>query len=179
MYSLLYTLLSHVWVIIDRVWNGVWICWPPYTHNLELHSAVNDLRTLQFTVRHTRTHAHTHTMFSVFACRILASNLTQWRSFMFHGHAVARWSTFHTWTHSAIFWASLAKPISWPTVHFELSNSTILNWTLLCKHFAQTEQKTRFPTIPLLLCLLTHCLETGSSIVACTLLREPAYRDIA
>jgi hypothetical protein len=44
---------------------------------------------------------------------------------------------------------------------------TTLNRTPLYNHFAWTEKKTPFPTIPLLLCLLICCLETGSPSVAC------------
>jgi hypothetical protein len=79
--------------------------------------------------------------------RFLATDLTQWRFFSFRGHAVTRWLTLHTWTHSAIFSAN-----SRLTAHL---GTPELDWTLLYNHFARTEQKTQFPTIPILLCLPT------------------------
>jgi hypothetical protein len=188
--------------------------------------------------------------------------LTQWRFFSFRGHTVARWLTLHTWTHSAIFSASLAEPNSRRSAHLELRNSTdgsdsesellydwrlatnlfhlatsrsrlttsiffqlntcghspyvissvtwgwvcrlylllgfasavilrsesphlypsvtgwspILNWTLLYNHFARIEEKSSFPTIPLLLyaCLLIRCLATAQISFP----RERVYRAV-
>jgi hypothetical protein len=56
--------------------------------------------------------------------RFLAIDLTQWRILSFFGHGVARWLTFRTWTHGAIFSASLAGSNSRLTARLELWNST-------------------------------------------------------
>jgi hypothetical protein len=54
----------------------------------------------------------------------VAIDLILWRFFSFRGYAAARWLTLHTWTHSAIFSASIAEPNSPLTAHLDLRNST-------------------------------------------------------
>jgi hypothetical protein len=64
------------------------------------YSTTADLHTLQFTA------ANTNVLSLLFTSRFLTTNLTHWRFFSIRGHAVGRWLTLHTWTHSAIFSAS-------------------------------------------------------------------------
>jgi hypothetical protein len=56
--------------------------------------------------------------------RFLATDLTQRSFFSIQGHAVARWLTPHTWTHSAMSSDYFAELNSQLTAHSELRNST-------------------------------------------------------
>jgi hypothetical protein len=82
----------------------------------------------------------------------LAVSWQQWRFFSFCGHAVSRWLTLRTWTHSAIFLVSLAEPNSRLTAHLELRNSTAnsqlkLSIQPLCKDRRETTVSNNTPIV--------------------------------
>jgi hypothetical protein len=97
---------------MDGVWIGELDLLTTCIHHSELHFIVH-------------WHAQTSVLsLLVSTSRFLAKVLTQWRFFSFRSHAVDRWITLHTCTHSTIFSASLAEPNSRLTAHLELRNST-------------------------------------------------------
>jgi hypothetical protein len=101
--------------------------------------------------------------------RFLATDLAQWRSSSFRGHAVAHWLTLPTPIHTAIFSASLAEPSSRLTAHLELGNSTNSSQLIssLKPLFTDLTGNTVSSNTHIIVCLQIRCLETGYPIVAC------------